>query len=835
TGVNINFAPVVDININPENPVINSRSFGENPGKVARFGISYMRGLQDNGIIATAKHFPGHGDTDTDSHYTLPVITHSYERLDSIEIRPFKELVDHGIKGVMIAHLNIPSIEPNPSMASTLSPKIVNGLLGDSLNFKGLKITDALDMKGVTNYYSQGQIEVNAILAGNDILLLPQNVKNAISAIESAVSSGTIETGAIEERCRKILNAKYECELHSFKSLETDSLYFKLNKPENVIVTRKILHDAMTLVINTDSIIPIDTQPASEKIASISIGNPEISDFQMMLSNYYQVDIFNSLPELSTKRLDELVKKLSEYELVIASFFNTNIFSHKNFGISKNGIKLAKSLANKTNVILVVGANPYSLRLFNDLSEFKSVLCAYEDSKNAQEIAAQVISGSLGCYGILPVSISDEFQAGFGLKSQNTKKIRFEIPEDVGINSEYLQKIDSIALDAIKQKAFPGCQILAAVDGKIIYNKSFGYHTYKKGHFVKSSDLYDLASLTKIAATTLAVMKISDEQRIDIDKRIVTYLPFLKNTNKESIILREMMAHQAMLKPWIPFYKFIMDESEYNTNILSEVIDPDHSIKITDNLYMHKDYQFTMMDTIINSKLLKKKKYRYSDLGFYMLKKIIENVTNSPFDKYLEASFYKPLGLQHMTFNPLTKNDSQKIVPTENDKIFRKCIIHGYVHDPGAAMLGGVSGHAGLFSNAYDMAVIMQMLLQEGYYGGHQFIEPETIKEFAKQQFPLNENRRGIGFDKPNTENPDNGPTCSLASPNSFGHTGFTGTYAWADPDYNLVYIFLSNRIHPDAANKKLVKLNIRTNIQQVLYEALEKTNNTENLSDSNY
>jgi CubicO group peptidase (beta-lactamase class C family) len=364
---------------------------------------------------------------------------------------------------------------------------------------------------------------------------------------------------------------------------------------------------------------------------------------------------------------------------------------------------------------------------------------------------------------------------------------------------------------------------LVAKDGKVIYRKSFGYHTYKKADFVKNTDLYDLASITKIAASTLAVMKLSDEGKLDIDAKLVWYLPYLKGSNKEDIIIRELMAHQAQLKPWIPFYLSTTKNKKPDQKYYTSAFDQYHTLKVTDNLYIRDDYKTVIYDSIVKSRLLKKKEYVYSDLGFYLLKQTIESLTGQTLDKYTAQSFYNPLGLQTMGYNPLERFDRSFIIPTEKDNYFRNQLIHGYVHDQGAAMLGGVSGHAGLFSNANDLAVIMQMLLQGGSYGGTKYFEESTVNEFTKQQFPLDDNRRGIGFDKPEPENPDDGPTCKSASASSFGHTGFTGTYAWADPDHQLVYIFLSNRVHPDAQNTKLNSMKIRKEIQQVIYDAVNK------------
>ncbi len=819
-GVNINFAPVVDINNNPDNPVINSRSFGEDKENVAAKGIAYMRGIQDNGIIATAKHFPGHGDTDSDSHKTLPVINKSRESLDSLEFYPFRELIQTGLNAVMIAHLFVPSLDSTKNTPTTLSKNVVTDILRKKDKFEGLIVTDALDMKGVTNYYKPGDIELKALLAGNDILLLPQDVEAAVKKIKQAVDNGAVTEELIDIKCKKILKWKYKAGLNSFNSIKTDTIYQIINNPNNEVITRNIFKSAITVVRNQNDIIPL-MKLDTLQMATLSIGNPELNDFQLMLENYAAFDHYNILKSFPDIKAENLIKKLSKYNLVIVGIQNTSIFPNKNFGISNKSMEFASRLADSTNVILTMFASPYALRLIEQPEKFESIITAYQDTDISEDIASQIIMGAVAAKGHLPVTAGENFPAGLGIETNEIGRLQYTIPEDAGIDELGLKAIDTLVLYNIKKKAIPGCQILIAKDGMIIYNKSFGYHTYNKGNFVKNSDLYDLASVTKIAATTVSVMKLSDENKIDIDQHLVRYLPYLKNTSKENIIIREMMAHQARLKPWIPFYANTMNKGKLDPTIYSKRLKDGYTVKVADNIYIRNDYKYTLYDSIVTSELRKSKKYKYSDLGFYFMKEIVENSTNEPLDRYSSESFYKPMGMTSACFNPHNQFSLKSIVPTENDNYFRHQLVHGYVHDPGAAMLGGVSGHAGLFANANDIAKLMQMLLQKGYYGGIQYLKPETVEQFTKQQFPLNENRRGIGFDKPLPDDRDKGPTCASATLKSFGHSGFTGTYVWVDPEYNLVYIFLSNRINPTANNTKLIKMDTRTKIQQIIYNAV--------------
>jgi len=646
-------------------------------------------------------------------------------------------------------------------------------------------------------------------------------VPQAIKKIREAVKSGRISDSAISVRCRKVLVYKQKAGLDNYAPINVSNLYDSLNTINNKLIARKVYKSAITLVKNNDDLLPLRNFDTL-KIASLAIGDPEVNPFQQILDNYDKIDHYNIRKSITKKQTALLQKKLSAYNLIVIGLHNTSIYPNKNFGIKSSSLEILKSINEKTKIVFVLFGSPYALSMIPENDKLDALVCAYQDNKISNEIAAQIIMGGLDCSGILPVSVGTDFPLHTGLQINNIKRLQYAPPEETGIASSDLKGIDSIVIESIHKKAIPGCQLLIAKDGKVIYNKSFGYHTYRKGSFVKNSDLYDLASITKIAATTISVMKLSDEGRLDIDQPLVTYLPYLRGTNKENLVLREIMAHQARLKPWIPFYLFTLnDKKQLDTNLFSKRIKENYTVKIIENLYIREDYKYTMFDSISCSELRKRKDYKYSDLGFYYLKEIIENATNQPFDKYVANNFYKGLGLDRTTFNPLNNFKLREIVPTENDDYFRHKLVHGYVHDPGAAMLGGVSGHAGVFSNAENLAVIMQMLLQKGEYGGKRYLDEGTVEQFTKRQFPLNKNRRGIGFDKPNTDDRDHGPSCKSTSANSYGHSGFTGTYTWVDPDENLIYIFLSNRINPTAKNTKLIKMDTRTKIHQLIYDAL--------------
>ena len=821
-GIQINFAPVVDINSNPDNPVIHMRSFGENKLNVAGKGIMYMKGMQDGGLIVTAKHFPGHGDTGSDSHYTLPLVPHSKDRLDSVELYPFRKLTEAGLDGIMIAHLNIPAIEKSGTTASTLSEAVVTGLLRDELGFKGLIVTDALDMKGVTANNTPGQIELDALKAGNDILLLSANVPEGIRRIKEAMDNGEIPAEMVHERCRKVLIYKYKAGLYEKKTISTKNLIEDLNTPETELLSGKLFENCVTLVKNDNDLLPLKNLDTL-RIASVSIGPGKITPFQERLACYAPIDNFFLKKEPSDVEISTLKADLQSYNLIIISVQNTSIWGGSPYGISGKTVKFISDLSKTSKVILDLFASPYALRLFENVTQPSAIMMSYQDHEMMQDISAQAIFGGISVTGKLPVTAGKLYPLGKQI-STTAFRLKYTIPEDAGIDRNFLFVIDSLVLDGIKKKAFPGCQVWAARDGKVFFMKSYGSHTYDNKTPVKNSDAYDLASLTKVAASTLAIMHLSDDNKIDIDQQLQFYLPYLKGTSKGTVNIREMMAHQAKLSPWIPFYKNTLKDKRPDTAIYSNNISDDFPVRVAENLYIRKTYKYVIFDSIIASPMLKSSAYKYSDLGFYFIPEIVKNLVNLSFDEYLEQTFYNPLGLSTLGFNPRQRISLDRLPPTENDTVFRKQLVHGDVHDQGAAMLGGISGHAGLFSDANDLGIIGQMLLNGGSYGGVNYLDPKTIKEFTSRQFPLNDNRRGIGFDKPLPEYTVEGPCCKSASASSFGHMGFTGTYIWIDPESGLTFVFLSNRVYPSAENNKLATMNLRPKIHQCFYDAIKKS-----------
>ncbi|MDF2438495.1 MAG: beta-lactamase [Bacteroidota bacterium] len=819
-GMQVNFAPDIDINNNPLNPVIGNRSFGEDKFNVTRKAMEYMKGMQDNHVLACGKHFPGHGDTDSDSHKTLPTIKSSRARLDTLELFPFKELVSNGLGSMMVAHLSIPSLDTTKNQASTLTKSIVTGLLQDTLGFKGLIFTDALNMKGVSKFYKPGEVDVKALIAGNDVLLFPEDVPTGIKEIKAAIERGEISQEEIDRRCMKVLLVKQWSGLDHYQKTKLKNLYEDLNTKQAELINRKLTEASLTLLQNKEDLIPLKGLDTL-RIATLSLGYKDTNIFQRTMENYTRVTHFSIDKDAKQPAFDSALSQLKSFNLVIVHLNNTNNKPDKDFGLTAPVKTILRSLLKQNKVIINVSANPYILSKLDSLNNAAAVIMSYEDNDFSQNYTAQLIFGGIGASGKLPVTASNLYKIGTGIKTVPTR-FKYTIPEELNLNISVLSKIDSIAAKGVKDKVYPGCQVLIAKDGKVFYQKSFGYHTYEDKIPVKNTDLYDLASITKIVASTASLMKLTHEKKINLDEHLGTYLPELIGTNKENIGLRDMMTHQAGLRDWIPFWhKTVQKGGEYKEGVYNVTPNDVYSKRVAEKLFINKNYEDSIYKQIAESPVKGRGTYLYSDLGYYFLKRIIEKQTGMTEDEYVRKTFYAPLGLTTMGYKPREHFPLSRLIPTEFDAKFRKQQVHGDVHDQGAAMLGGVGGHAGLFSNANDLAIMMQMYLNDGKYGGQFFIDSNTVHEFTKCQFCF-ANRRGLGFDKPEMTAGKESPVCLSATPESFGHAGFTGTLTWVDPVNGLVYVFLSNRVYPDAEDNKLSKSGIRGKIHQLIYDSLK-------------
>ncbi len=814
-GIHINFAPVVDINTNPKNPIIGNRSFGENKENVTQKAIAFTKGMQGMGVLANAKHFPGHGDTATDSHHTLPVVSFDAQRLDSVELYPYRQLFDAGMTSVMTAHLSVPSLEVNEQLPTSLSPVVVTDLLQQKMGFLGLVITDGLNMKGAANYATSAQINLAAINAGNDLLLIPQEIVPTVALFKESLQTGMLSLERLEQSVRKILRAKYWAGLHEYQPVVLENLHEELNSKADEVLHRKLVESSLTILKNESHLLPIQ-QLETKKIAVVKLGTTSNTSFVKMLKNYAAVT------EVSADNLDELIRKLKTYNLVVVGFHSANDHPWKSYKFSEKEVHWLQEISRTNKVITTVFASPYSLLQVKSFKNIEGLLVAYQNSVQAQELAAQAIFGAVAVHGKLPVSIQDSFLEGTGLVTRKLHRLQYGIPESVGMSSKKLEKIRQLADTILEEKMTPGMQVLVARNGKVVYQQSFGYHTYEKEQKVQNSDVYDLASLTKILSSLPLVMKAVEEKQFGLNTRLDVLLPAFKDSNKDSVTVQEMLSHNARLHAWIPFYKQTQDSVSGKNleQFYSATKSEKYPVRVATNLFLNKMYKDSMYATIRAVDQREKPGYKYSDLGYYLLKESLESKYKKSLNELVDSFFYKELGANRTSYLPLRKFPLKEIVPTEKDTYFRNQLLHGDVHDMGAAMLGGVGGHAGLFSNANDVAKLMQLFLQKGYYGGKRYLNAKTIEAFNKRYYAANKVRRGLGFDKPQL-NEKIKATCGCVSDNSFGHSGFTGTYTWADPDSGLVYVFLSNRVYPTMDNKGLVKENIRTRIQQYIQDAI--------------
>ena len=818
-GIHVNFAPVVDINNNPDNPVINDRSFGEDKYKVARYGVTYMKALQQQGVLACAKHFPGHGDVSVDSHLDLPVINKSMQQLDSLELYPFKKMFAAGVGSVMIAHLYIPAIDSTANTATSLSKKNVTGLLKDQLHFNGLTFTDALGMKGVAKFFPGGQIAAQSLIAGNDMLCLPEDVATSIAKIREAIDSNKLSWNDIYAKCKKVLVYKYLYGMADAKPLDTTNLVNDLNT--GVEDMRKLVaENAITILSNNDKeFFPLTDE--NKKIAYIGIGIDSANTFSERLKNDLKADAFyfdyqeNALRILSTV---ELLK--TRYNVVVIGVHNYNRYPANQFGISSYALEMIKQIQQNNKTILFDFGNPYAIKNFCNAD---NLVACYEDDSTNQNAAADILEGKIIAKGTLPVTVCNKYKYGTGIISKRIMPLA--TPGAEGLDGlQMTRDIDSIALEGIAGKAYPGCVVLIARHGKIVFEKAYGTYNYDTPEPVSLNSIYDMASVTKICGTTLGVMKLYDEGKLRLDKTLGTYLRWVRKSDKKNLNIKKILLHQARLVADVVFYKKTVDP--VTGRPLPQYFRPDSSakfnVRVAEHLYLRRDYADSMNQSIADSKLLPEEKYVYSDNDFILMADVVQAISGLRIDKYVDKYFYKPMGLRSIGFNPRNRFDTNLVAPTELDQYFRYQHLHADVHDEGSAMFGGDAGHAGLFSNAEDIGALLQMFLDGGSFKGKQYIKPSTLKLFTAYNSSIS--RRGIAFDKPQKDNyttTDPHPYPSrFASPLTFGHTGYTGTCIWVDPKFDLVYVFLSNRVNPERSTN-LYKLNIRGSIEDAVYKAM--------------
>lgn len=811
-GIQVNYAPDIDINNNPANPVINDRSFGQNKKTVIDYGIAYMKGLQDNGIMATAKHFPGHGDVSVDSHKDIPVVNKTRAELDSLELAPFKALINAGIESVMVAHLSVPAIDNADKRPTSLSAKAVNGVLKNELGFKGISVTDALDMKAISNYYPEGEANVQAILAGNDMLCLPGDIGQSIKKVKEAISEGRLTVKDIDTRVKKVLSAKYRYGLSQVKLIDTNNIIADLNQSVVSLKTAMAKQSLTYVNANQRTIIK-----KGKKIAYLVLNSNKANAISNALSIGYEASVYFSNGS-DSNALKNIEQQLTSYDQVIVGLHNYNRRPANHFEIPSNIIQFLKRPGHENWTHIILG-NPYAVAEFPNIH---NILFAYEDNAQTQNAVLQWLEGAIEAVGVLPVTVTDQFTYGTGHSLPSTTKTAIQQQAVTGIQIEKLAAIDSLVADAIQKKAIPGCQVLVAKNNQIVFNKSYGTIAGEGTAAVTNQTYYDLASVTKVSATTVSIMKLVEEGKVDIDKTIGDYLPWVKGNAKASITLRDLLLHQAGLYPYIKFYERLLNaDGSLNSQLVTNSPDATHQQMISPNKFLANYWIDTIQQQILRSPVTASGKYIYSDNDFIFLGNIVEKVTGMNLHEYATKVFYQPLAMSSTGFLPLQRTSLNNIAATELDNYFRKELVQGTVHDEGASTMGGIAGHAGLFSNATDLAKLYLMLLNNGSYEGKQYLQPATIQTYTSYNSAIS--RRGLGFDKPEKDNKnlkEPYPSKSV-SPSTFGHTGFTGTCVWADPEHQLLYIFLSNRVFPTRDNKAFSSLNLRPNIQEVIYSAL--------------
>ena len=654
-GVNLNLAPVADVNNNPMNPVINYRSFGEDPEKVAEKATMYMKGLQDNGIIACAKHFPGHGDTDTDSHTGLPVIRGDRSRFDRIELIPFRRLADEGIGAVMTAHISVPGLDAG-GLPATFSKKVVTGLLRQESRFRGLILTDAMNMAGATMTFPSGIADAEALLAGNDIIEYSTDPIRAIEEIARRVEKGEIAVSEITDRCRKLLEAKLWLEIHraenggkaesgdqAIPGPASEAAAGFASAPGGIPVSghpaliRDLYAGAMTLIENNDNLLPLGRLDRI-RIATVSVNRLAMTEFQRMTDRYTNADHYFIDPA-NEQGARFVMSKLKDYDVVIAGFCALEQKPAGLYGVTPALNSLFRQIAALDRAAVIWFGNPYGVARLDMTKKPTAMLVAYQDNSYTHQVAVQVLFGAIGASGRLPVTVNENYPAGTGIKTPGNIRMQFGFPENAGLSSvRLISKVDSIVSAGIDTLAFPGCQVLIARRGIVVLDKCYGFHLYDSTEAVTENDLWDLASVTKVSAATPSLMLLDDRGLFDIDKTLGDYLPWFRFSDKGDMVLREMLAHQAGLKAWIPFWRNTLEnDSTFRRGIFSDYTNRKYALQVTDSIYMNRHYLKDMFREIRDSPV-GDKKYVYSDLTFILAAEIVESLTDSTIDKFAPAS-----------------------------------------------------------------------------------------------------------------------------------------------------------------------------------------------------
>lgn len=829
TGIHVNFAPVLDVNSNPSNPVIGYRSFGENPERVGRLGTAYSRGLEDGGVLSVAKHFPGHGDTSTDSHKTLPTVDHSAETFRSVDLEPFRQYIDAGLSGIMVGHLRVPALDPSGVPAS-LSKKVSTDLLKGEMGFGGLVFTDALAMKGAVAKPGENNC-VEALQAGADVVLQPAQPAADIAAVCAAIEAGKLSQEQIDRACRKMLKYKYRLGLSKKPQISAAGANKRVNSGEALAMKERLAAASITIVRNDNDLLPIN-KLGSRTIAVVSIGAPADNLFAEYCAKYARTENFSVTTAEIPAAVMAAVKKA---DVVIVGVMTDAQWAR---GVYSR-------LAEQPDMVGVFFMNPYKMGKFGPLLRRQPTLvAAYDDTPELRKYAAQALFGGIDVTGRFPVNVANVADEGSGVAIIKNRLGYFS-PLAAGVDADLERRIDSIARVGVRDKAFPGCQVVVARRGKVVLDKSYGKQESGGSRDVTGETLYDIASMTKATATLGGVMKAYDEGLFKLDDRLSAYVPGLDRADKRDLRVKEFLYHETGMPAIISIQNMMMDPDSYEgalvraknvaphtvkiargaygnskarmrTDIVGTARTESRPIEIAEGIYGGDALRDTVMSRIYDAKLRASKSYRYSCLNFCLLMEMEENVTGVDHDQWVETELFGPLGAWRTGFRPREYYPVEKIAPTENDPFLRRQLVRGYVHDEIAAFSGGVQGNAGLFSTAADIAKYSQMLLNGGTYGGERLLEASTIDTFTKAR--SRGGKRALGFDlasglKSLSE--------TGASDATYGHTGFTGTCFWIDPVNEVVFVFLSNRVNPSRDNAAFTRLNPRGEMLRVVYEAI--------------
>ena len=811
-GVHLNFTPTVAVGLEADEQPLSSR-FSDSPAASLARGATYMQGMIDYGLVPTFRR--------------LLAETSAQSTQAGLAGRRKPESASHYLQGTLVAQIgNVPAAH-NQRLSVDLTPPSTTyqPSLSELLLLNGLVISDPL--REVTD--ASSDLVWEALLAGNDVLFAPSDVPAALRTIKKALKSGDLSSEMIDQRVSKQLQLKYQAGLDQ---LETDTAArpaARLSEAHRTLLRKQQLYEeAITVVRNRQQLLPVRVLDTLTFAALSVTDHPEQTQSFRASLDHYAPFAHYTIPQQSEQfDYEKIYERLKHYDHVVVGIHDAD--TRRQRVLPKKTLAFLKFLHEETALTLVVFGGPDQLR---DFEHFSTLVCGYESDSLAQWVVPQILFGAREAKGTLPVKVTNSLPAGTGERTEALGRLAYTLPEAVGLNADTLQLIDTLAHWAIRERATPGCQVVVARKGAIVFSKSYGYQTYDSLVPINNQTIYDIASVTKVAATTQAMMFLQERGAIKLDNKLSSYLSELYNTDKRNITIREALLHRAGLRSYVPFWQMTRNKYGLHTELYRFSLETDFTTQIASGLYATPSLRDSIWSWTLASKMIKQRGkklswkpaygYRYSDLGFYMLHRLIEQVTQQSIDVFMEQNFYAPLGLQTLTYQPLCKFSQGRIAPTEEDKLFRNSLVRGTVHDEGAALCGGVAGHAGLFSNAHDLAVLMQMNLQDGYYGGTRYLQPGTVARFSTRQF--NDSRRALGWDKPEYLH-DGGPTAPEASMDSYGHLGFTGTSVWVDPKYELVYVFLSNRVHPDARNTKLLTEGIRTKIQSVVYRAMEDYN----------